>query len=244
MSGSHLVAEDVDRLPGVTDGVTVTWNQINLRGSRCITFSGLFAEADGTGSGSIDPSDFILVEYRLGGAGNWTPLLRFEGLPQQFNTFFYLSGNETDRLGGEAKEYSATIDNARGAAYLDLRLQIMVTSQDEDAGVDSFMLTPCDVTPGLRKGPNGTLTIFAKHIIASHNLTHTTSSVPVDHPQVTSSLGTRDLSFRASNITVTATTITIDASACKPAITRVSMIDRETMLLCSGGDSILFISDG
>eukprot|EP00730_Choanoeca_flexa_P019328 TRINITY_DN9435_c0_g1_i1.p1 TRINITY_DN9435_c0_g1~~TRINITY_DN9435_c0_g1_i1.p1 ORF type:complete len:102 (+),score=12.21 TRINITY_DN9435_c0_g1_i1:97-402(+) len=76
MSGDHLVFQDLSEEDRHT--AVVEWRNIDLQGSTCVMFDGLFAEYNAT-TGKIDSDDFVRVEYRAVGSGQqgWRPLVSF-----------------------------------------------------------------------------------------------------------------------------------------------------------------------
>ena len=142
--------QDIDSAPGFALGeaVTVTWHNISLDGAACVTFSGLFAEAMASdGKTDIDSDDYIHVDYSIDGGATWVPLLYFQSSSLDINGVFRLDrdldgqGDLTERaLNDTAYRYSAVSQPLNGASTLALRLSVLLTANDEDAGFDTFGL--------------------------------------------------------------------------------------------------------
>jgi hypothetical protein len=199
MDGSHLVMEGVGEMPGASDGVMVTWEDISLQGSKCVAFSGLFAEAEARSNSNddIDSSDFLLVEYQLAGSTTWVTLLRFSGNKDTNGLFALEGGAASDVLGPTAKSFGAEISDVGSAATLTLRLHALMNSNDEDAAVDSFSLTSCDEA--------------APQTTAAADTTSTTSA-PTTATATTTAAPTTGTTTTAAAVTTVATTVAAASS--------------------------------
>eukprot|EP00045_Choanoeca_perplexa_P013021 m.145097 g.145097 ORF g.145097 m.145097 type:complete len:1112 (+) comp16213_c0_seq5:51-3386(+) len=215
MNGSHLAMEDANGLPGTLDNeVKVTWSSIDLQGSKCVAFSGLFAED--TGSAGIDDADYLVVEYSLGSSSDWNDLVRFEG-GLEFNSYFQLAGTSdtANRLAIAAKEFGAEISDVGSATKLNLRLRVSVTSGKEDAGVDSFRLVSCDA------GADST-TISAVTTTTATAIATATSTTAASITTSSSTISTEALS--TSTDSATSTTSVVTEASTTPLTTTFSSV--------------------
>ena len=166
MDGAHLVAQDLNGIPGFADAVSVTWPNIAIGSAECVSFTGLFAEGKALDTRpDIDAEDYIYVDYSLDEGQSWEKLLHFRAgsfssTSGPFNGLFYPDfdfdgqGDESERpLNLTAWSYSAVSNPLNGASVLWLRLTARVEAGDEDAGFDSFALsaTPCPVFTRLKR---------------------------------------------------------------------------------------------
>ena len=125
---------NLDQAVGVTE-VSIVWDEINTAGATCMQFSGRFAEASGS-SNPYNFTDFVLLEYVLGLATTWTPLLDFRGSPSGLR----LQSDPSVLLTRTAQEVTATIPNTDRKTALRLRLRASLDSAGKDAAMTAFML--------------------------------------------------------------------------------------------------------
>ncbi|NEP06002.1 MAG: Ig-like domain-containing protein, partial [Okeania sp. SIO4D6] len=143
-SGNFLTGMDLDG-EGASLPVSLTWSGVNIDGLTNLEFSGDFAEFFDS-PGSVDNSDYILVEYQID-SGGFQPLLEFrldenedDGTNGVFkeDTDFNGSGDGTT-LGDAAQTFTKAI--AGTGSTLDLRLTVSLNAANEDFGIDNFIVS-------------------------------------------------------------------------------------------------------
>jgi hypothetical protein len=143
MEGGHLVVQDLDGMPSASRA-WVMWSNILLENASCVTFSGLFAEAEASdGSTDIGSSAYIHLDYSIDDGVTWVPLLHFAAAVGVFRPDRNLDGrgDASERaLNGTGYLYSAVSQPLQGAAAISLRLSVAMYYNDEDAAFDKFNL--------------------------------------------------------------------------------------------------------
>ena len=203
MDGGHLVMEDLRNVDTVNpdNAVAVTWNTISTGGAACVSFSGLFAEAEaGDNKPDIDTSDYIHVDYSIDNGVTWVPLLHFEGAAftsSTSNGFFHPDldfdgeGDVSERaLNGTAWSYSAVSQPLNGASVLSLRLSVQVNAGDEDAGFDTFALAASSCSAATPTGGVTTTVAASPTTVAASPTTVAASSTTVPTTATTSAAST------------------------------------------------------
>ncbi len=145
-SGYFFAGQDIDDggWSGSSSPSQLTWSGIDISGLTSLSFSGKFGEVlDGTGD--IDDSDYLKVEYRIDG-GSWQDLIAFQNDGSAYNTNF-LEDTGFDGIGDGTKissnngvlvSFTKAISGT--GSSLDLRFTAAVSSGDEDFAIDDFAL--------------------------------------------------------------------------------------------------------
>ena len=236
--------EDVDAAPGISSkAVSITWTDIALGSAPCVTFSGLFAAAQG----KIDKDDYIHVDYSIDAGEMWVPLVHFEGadLPSNgFNGNFRLNGDfdgEGDAseatLSDTAAMYSAVSQPLNGASALSLRLSVQVESGDEYAGLDTFALTVgCGGEVSTTAAPTTTTTAAATST-TSAKLPTTLQSTTTLKPSTSTTEAPTTTATTAATSTTSAELPTTLQSTPVPKSTRIQSVSSTSSSSKSSTDS-------
>ena len=156
----YFGAMDIDRGPGcggnntISAAQTITWSGINIAGKSGLTFKGLFGANEGAVFQSVAFNtsangfvmDYIVVEYKIDGAMNWTKALGIYPIDPSLNG----SALAVDNIGGDMvgdgspltnalAELSATIVGT--GSLLDLRISLFINNGNPGAvAFDNFRL--------------------------------------------------------------------------------------------------------
>ena len=142
-SGTNFLAgQDLNDAEVNSDPAQVEWRGINISGESGLEFTGEFGEVL-DGSGDIEESDFLRVEYQIDGGGYQT-LIEFRGDP---NDEFAVDTDGDDVGDGQSISsndgslISFTRNISGTGSSLDFRFTASVGAADEDFAVDDFSIT-------------------------------------------------------------------------------------------------------
>lgn len=136
----------------------VTWSGIDISGKSGLSFKGLFAASDlntswqGTDWKATNLQDFLVVEYRINGTGNWIKAVAFYASDPNFSTNLKLDTNGDESGDGAALSYafSEFTANITGTGTtLDIRLNCFTNGANAEFAIDNFRLfsTPAATAP-------------------------------------------------------------------------------------------------
>ena len=140
-SGTNFLAgQNIDEVG--SDPAQIEWTGINISGESGLEFTGEFGEVL-DGSGDIEESDFLRVEYQIDGGGYQT-LIEFRGDP---NDEFAVDTDGDDVGDGQSISSNdgllgSFMRNISGTgSTLDFRFTASVGAADEDFAIDDFSIT-------------------------------------------------------------------------------------------------------
>ena len=134
-------AEDIDASDNPTGQAILEFNSIALSDFPEISISLDIAAGSTTAFDSVD--DFVLVQYRVD-SGSWTTALAFQNDGEVFNTALYVD-TDLDGIGdgaqlGLAMQTISTAAIAVSGAFLDLRIDTLMTSGSEAVAFDNIQV--------------------------------------------------------------------------------------------------------
>ncbi|MFB6230157.1 MAG: lamin tail domain-containing protein [Salinibacter sp.] len=137
---NFLAGQNMDAVG--SDPAEIEWTGIDISGETGLEFTGGFGEVL-DGSGDIDESDFLRVQYQIDGGGYQT-LIEFRG---DSNGEFAVDtdldgtgdGQSISSSNGSLVSFTRNISGT--GSTLDLRFKASVNADDEDFAVDDFEVT-------------------------------------------------------------------------------------------------------
>ena len=228
VSGTFFAGQDIDddQVLGSTPG-QLTWSDIDITGASNLSFSGKFAEVL-DGSGDIDESDFLTVEYRIDG-GSWQELIDFHGsgsnaeFKEDTNSDGVGDGTSISSSSGSMVSFTKAISGT--GSTLDLRFTASVDAGNEDFAVEDFEITG-NVSPVVRfTAASGTVqesdgsTTLALEILNPPSGTQVTANVAFNSGSSeaesgdVNSFGTKSVTFPSSPTEGETETVTVNLNS-------------------------------